>query len=83
MPAIDYTHTTVEFTSAFALFRYLQSIGEQSAMYEGQRRKSLDSFVAAAALMQTLFNRETTPMDETTIHVDTLKDWFIDPKLAD
>ena len=78
MPAIDITHTTVEFTSAFTLFHYLQSIGEQSAMHEGQRRKSLDTFLAASALMQTLFNSETTPSSETTIHIDTLKDWFID-----
>ena len=51
MPAIDITHTTMEFTSAFALFQYLKTIGEQSAMHEGQRRKSLDTFVAAAALL--------------------------------
>ena len=35
MPTIDITHTTVEFTSTFALFHYLQAIGEQSAMHEG------------------------------------------------
>ena len=83
LPAVDITHTTMEFTSAFALFHYLQTVGEQSAMHDGQRRKNLDTFVAAAALMQTLFNRDTVPRNETTIHVDSLKDWFIDSELAD
>lgn len=32
--------------------------------------------------MQTLFNRETSPINETTIHIDTLKDWYIDSELS-
>ena len=61
MPTIDLTRTTCEFTSAYALFDYLKIIGEQSAMHEGQRRKSADTFLATASLMQTLFNMQTSP----------------------
>ena len=46
-------------------------------MYEGGRAKSLDTFVASAALHQVLFNQRTCPRDQTTIHIDTLKDWHV------
>ena len=51
MPTIDVSRTTFEFTSTYALFDFLQAIGEQSAMYEGQRRKSPDTFLAVASMM--------------------------------
>ena len=44
-------------------------------MMEGQRPKNKESFIAASALMQTLFNLKTLPQQATTIHVDLLKDW--------
>ena len=45
-------------------------------MIEGGRRKSLDTFIAASSLYQTLFNMKTTPPNpHTSIHVDQLKDW--------
>jgi len=55
---------------------FVRQIGEQSAMWEGQRPKSLDTFIAASALMQTLFNVKTTPPNTNSgiIHVDTFKD---------
>lgn len=77
MPTIDITRTSCEFTSAYALFEYLRAVGEQSAMYEGQRRKSAETFLATASLMQTLFNMQTSPPnDNSGIHIDLLKDWY-------
>jgi NADH dehydrogenase [ubiquinone] 1 alpha subcomplex assembly factor 5 len=32
MPTVDKTHTQMEFTSSFALFDFLQSIGENNAL---------------------------------------------------
>jgi NADH dehydrogenase [ubiquinone] 1 alpha subcomplex assembly factor 5 len=40
MPTVDLTHTLMQFSNPFALFDYLQTIGEQSSMHEGQRPKS-------------------------------------------
>lgn len=56
MPTVDISHTVAQFNDAFALMDFLQTIGEQSAMFEGQRAKSKDIFLSAAAIMQTLFN---------------------------
>jgi hypothetical protein len=45
-------------------------------MFEGQRQKSPELFIAVASLMQTLFNTETSPVNvDNTIIVDTLNDW--------
>lgn len=77
MPTIDITRTTCEFTSSYALFDYLRMLGEQSAMHEGQRPKSPETFLAVASLMQTLFNLQTSPPNkESGVHVDLLKDWY-------
>lgn len=56
MPTVDIAHNVALFSDAFALMDYLQTIGEQSAMFEGQRPKSQEIFLSAAAIMQTLFN---------------------------
>ena len=46
-------------------------------MYEGQRRKSSETFLAVASLMQTLFNMQTSPPNENyNVHIDSLKDWY-------
>lgn len=77
MPTIDLTRTTCEFTSTYALFEYLKAIGEQSAMHDGQRPKTDETFLAVSALMQTLFNMQTSPpSQDSSIHIDSLKDWY-------
>lgn len=44
-------------------------------MFEGQRPKSSDVFLSAGAILQTLFNTRTFPVNlNNTILVDTLKD---------
>jgi NADH dehydrogenase [ubiquinone] 1 alpha subcomplex assembly factor 5 len=76
IPTVDVTHTTFEFSHAFALFDFLRETGEQSGLHEGLRRKSLDTFTATAALYSTLFNMKTTPPNlNNAIHVDTFADW--------
>ena len=54
-------------------------------MFEGLRRKSLHTFIAAAALMETLFNTKTTPPSSLSsiVHVDTLKNWQVDTPLSE
>lgn len=84
MPTIDISRGTMEFTSSMALFRYLSMIGEQGAMFEGQRKKSINTFIATSALMRTLFNTKTTPTtSQSSIHNDLLKSWFVDEPFPD
>ena len=70
LPTIDITHTQYEFTNAFQLMDFLRQTGEQNALFSRRRFVSHETFIAAAAIYQTLFNKTTIGQrDETSTSV--------------
>lgn len=59
MPTVDIQHTQFEFTSTFALFQFLRETGEQNVLLSKRKRIPESTFIAAAALYETLFNKRT------------------------
>lgn len=63
----------MEFSTMFHLLEYLKVNGDQNAVLEKRDAKSPETFLAAASIYQTLFNRMTIPTDENTMLFDEFK----------
>jgi hypothetical protein len=78
---MDVQHQDVEFTSYFSLLRTLQEIGEQGALDEARPGlRSIDTYIAASALFETLFNKRTIgnrDENSTNILIDSFKDEYL------
>ncbi len=66
-----------DFGSMFDLMKFLQLVGESGVGYERRRYKSKNTFIAAAAIYQSLFSSNIckammNPIDEKVIPVDLL-----------
>lgn len=59
LPTVDLTRTQYEFTSTFQLFQFLRDIGEQNCLLSRRKRIPEATFIAAAALFETLFTKRT------------------------
>jgi len=59
MPTIDVTRTQHEFANAWQLLAFLRETGEQNCLFSRRKRVPLETFVAAAALYETLFTKAT------------------------
>ena len=60
LPTVDVQKTDFEFTSLFSLMNFLQIVGEQNALVsKRQGLRNIDTFIAGAAIFNTLFNKKT------------------------
>jgi len=59
LPTVDLTRTQFEFTSTFQLFQFLRDIGEQNCLLSRRKKIPESTFIAAAALFETLFTKRT------------------------
>ncbi len=59
LPTVDLTRLQFEFTSTFQLFEVLREVGEQNCLKAKRKRIPEATFIAAAALFETLFNKRT------------------------
>ena len=85
MPTVDIQHAQLEFTSTFQLFEFLRQTGEQNCLFAKRKRIPEQTFIAAAALYETLFNKKTIGMrDENTMSVliDTFKSIYLHPDIT-
>eukprot|EP00347_Sterkiella_histriomuscorum_P009114 403342468 len=84
MPTIDITHAQLEFTSTFQLYDFLKQTGEQNALYSRRKHVSEETFIAAVALYETLFNKRTIGFrDENTssVLIDTFANRYMDERI--
>ncbi|CAI2369883.1 unnamed protein product [Moneuplotes crassus] len=70
LPTIDRSQTLAEFPTMFHLIDYLRSNGDQNCDMVRRQAKSPESFLAAASIYQTLFNKLTIPTDQETMMFD-------------
>ncbi|CDW79540.1 UNKNOWN [Stylonychia lemnae] len=85
LPTIDISHIQYEFTSTFQLFDYLKKTGEQNALLSKRNFISEETFIAAAAIYETLFNKRTIGRrdeNSTSILVDTLQNDLLDERIG-
>ena len=70
----DMIRFAYEFNSMFTLMQFLQLVGETNILHEKRQYKSKDTFIAAAAIYQSLFNKQIHDMkneiSEKLIEVD-------------
>jgi NADH dehydrogenase [ubiquinone] 1 alpha subcomplex assembly factor 5 len=70
----DMIRFAYEFNSMFNLMQFLQLAGESNVLHEKRQYKSKDTFIAAAAVYQSLFNKKihdmTNEISEKVIEVD-------------
>ena len=70
LPTIDRSQALAEFPTMFHLMDYLRANGDQNAALIRRSSKNPESFLAAASIYQTLFNKLTIPLNEDTMLFD-------------
>ena len=70
LPTVDRSQSLVEFPTMFHLMDFLKANGDQNAAIVKRSSKNPESFIAAAAIYQTLFNKLTIPLNEDSMLFD-------------
>lgn len=81
MPAIEKNKTQFEFPSFFQLLHFLKHIGESNALNARKITKTRETFVAAAAIYHSLFNKHFIGIEDDQIEEGTtvvMDDWLED-----